>query len=129
MSGMGSSFDPMPTAGAPARYQGRRDSTVGSTPPVGIARTQGQGARTASRNAGPPIEHAGNSLTRSHPARYAARISVTVAQPGTYGMLRRWQAPATSAENPGANTKFTPRSITCAAVAPYTIDTAPALSS
>ena len=73
----------MPTAGAPASYHGRRDSTVGSTPPVGTAWTHGHGALTALRNAGPPIELAGNSLTKSQPARYASTISVTVPHPGT----------------------------------------------
>ena len=51
------------------------------TPPVGMSRTCGSGARMSLKNPGPSAV-AGNTLTMSAPASHAERISVGVKQPG-----------------------------------------------
>jgi len=60
----------------------RSDSSVGSTPPVGMMRVQGMGPMTFLTNSAPPTELPGNTLTISQPSSCAALISLAEPQPG-----------------------------------------------
>src|SRR5205085_8318109 len=99
---------PMPQATMPAPYHLRRDSSVGSTPPVGMMRVHGMGPSTFLTNSGPPTDEPGNTFTISQPNSCASPISVAEPQPGLYGMQRRLQTLATSALNNGPTTNLAP---------------------
>src|SRR5262249_39429580 len=73
------SWPPTPRQQAPAFRKAA--AVVRSTPPVGINRACGRGARRALKNAGPTTS-AGKTFTMSAPASHAARISVGVKAPG-----------------------------------------------
>src|SRR6187397_2387169 len=112
----------------PASNHRVRDSSVGSTPPVGMIDTQGHGPLTAATNDGPPTSAPGKILTISHPSSSARPISESVAQPGEYGTLRRLHALATSAFSSGPTTKLAPLLIYSDAVPGSTIEPTPVMS-
>ena len=72
----------MPQATMPAPNHLRSDSSVGSTPPVGMMRVHGMGPSTFLTNSGPPTELPGNTLTISQPSSCASEISLAEPQPG-----------------------------------------------
>ena len=72
----------MPQATMPAPNHLRSESSVGSTPPVGMMRVQGIGAITLRTKSGPPTEAPGKTLTISQPSSWASPISVAEPQPG-----------------------------------------------
>src|SRR5437868_1428812 len=99
---------PTPAHTMPALNHRVSDSSVGSTPPVGMIDVHGQGPFTASTNEGPPTSAPGKIFTISQPSSSAWPISETVPQPGEYGTFRRLQARATSGLRSGPTTKFAP---------------------
>src|SRR5512136_2016099 len=98
----------MPAATMPAPNHLRNDSSVGSTPPVGMIRVHGQGPSTLLTKSGPPTELPGNTLTISQPSSSAKPISLAEPQPGLYGILRRLQTLATSGFSTGPTTNLAP---------------------
>src|SRR5690606_10207164 len=99
---------PIPTATTPAPNQARRDSSVGSTLPVGMLRGQGQGPSMYVTTAGARTTPPGRTLTVSQPRASASPISKALPQPALYGILRRLQTFATSGFNTGPTTNFAP---------------------
>ena len=61
----------MPTQATPALNHLVSDSSVASTPPVGMIRVHGQGPSIALTNSGPPTDPPGNTLTISQPSSSA----------------------------------------------------------
>jgi hypothetical protein len=75
-------LEPMPQATMPAPNHLRSDSSVGSTPPVGMMRVHGIGPMTLLTKSGPPTEEPGKTLMISQPSSCASPISVAEPQPG-----------------------------------------------
>ena len=80
------------------------------TPPVGMKRTDRNGAASALTMAAPPSCSAGKNLTVSSPASSAIMISVAEATPGKTGTPSSWQRATTAGPNPGLTTNRAPAS-------------------
>ena len=118
----------MPIAATPALSQDVSDSSVESTPPVGMMRVQGIGPMTFFTKFGPPTSLPGNTFTISQPSAWALEISVALPQPGEYGIMRRLQSSATSGLSDGPTTKLAPQLMYIAPVYGSTIEPTPRIS-
>ena len=75
-------LEPIPTAETPASNHDFNESSVISTPPVGIIEVCGIGPKISLTKFGPPAAPPGKTLTNSTPNSCAFEISVADVHPG-----------------------------------------------